>query len=147
MELEFRRVEVATELRRLREFDKRVFSKGDLFPSAYWRECDVYWMLVDGKRVGCCALQDGEEGELWITSSGILPAWQGMGLGRVMKAWQVALARGHGYRRVLTETRAGNTRMIHLNESFGFRIIKMLPDNYVDPDEDGVEMELVISPA
>lgn len=145
MELEFRRVDVANELRRLRDFDKRIFPKGDLFPSAYWRECQVFWLLVDGKRVGCCALQEAEEdGALSIASTGILPAWQGFGLGRVMKAWQVAYARCNGFRRLITETREGNLRMIHLNESFGFRIVRTLPDHYFDPDESGVEMELVL---
>jgi len=144
MELEFRRVDVGKELRRLRDFDRRVFPKADLFPASFWRAAEVYWMLVDGKRVGCCALQDELEadGVLAISSTGILPAWQGIGLGRVMKAWQIAYARRHGYDRVVTETRAGNERMIRLNQSFGFRIVRTTPGCYVDPEEAAVEMEL-----
>ncbi|MFN0104150.1 MAG: N-acetyltransferase family protein [Bryobacteraceae bacterium] len=144
MELEFRLVEVEKELRRLRDFDRRVFPAADLFPASYWRECEVYWMVVDGRRVGCCALQAEANGVLAISSSGILPAWQGMGLGRVMKAWQVAYARGHGFRRMVTTTRAGNERMIQLNEAFGFRIVGTVAGYYVDPEEAGVEMELAL---
>ena len=146
MELEFRRVDVEKELRRLREFDKRVFLKADLFPASFWRAAEVYWMLVDGKRVGCCALQDELEadGVLAISSTGILPAWQGIGLGRVMKAWQIAYARRHGYGRVVAETRASNERMIRLNQSFGFRSVRTTPGSYFDPEEAAVEMELVL---
>ena len=146
MELEFRRVDVEKELRRLRDFDRRVFPKADLFPASFWRAAEVYWMLVDGKRVGCCALQEELEttGVLAISSSGILPAWQGIGLGRVMKAWQIAYARRHGYGRVVTETRESNARMIRLNESFGFKIVGTTPGCYYDPDEAAVEMELLL---
>jgi len=146
MELEFRRVDVEKEMRRLKDFDRRVFPKADLFPASFWRAAEVYWMVVDGKRVGCCALQEDEEepGALAISSSGILPAWQGMGLGRVMKAWQIAYARRHGYKRVIAETRESNRRMIRLNESFGFKIRGKTPGCYADPDEAAVEMELVL---
>ena len=145
MELEFRRVDVEKELRRLRDFDRRVFSKGDLFPSSYWRECEVWWMVCEGRRVGCCAFAFAEE-ELEISSSGILPAWQGMGLGRVMKAWQVAYARRHVFRRMVAHTRASNAAMIALNKSFGFRVVRKLPDYYFEPAEAAVEMALVLTP-
>ncbi len=144
MKLEFLAVDVEKELRRLREFDKKLFSKGDLFPAAFWRECEVWWMLVDGKRVGCCAMQPevDADGALAITSTGILAEWQGMGLGRVMKAWQVAYARRHGYQKIVTTSRAGNSPMIQLNKSFGFRVVRKIPRYYCDPEETGVEMEL-----
>ncbi len=148
MELEFRRVDVEQEMRRLRDFDRRVFPKADLFPASFWRAAEVYWMIADGKRVGCCALQEEVErmSVLAISSSGILPAWQGLGLGRVMKAWQIAYARRHGYERVVTETRESNRRMIRLNESFGFKIVGRTPGCYFDPVEAAVEMELTLSP-
>jgi ribosomal protein S18 acetylase RimI-like enzyme len=141
MELEFRRADTAKEIRRLRDFDRRVFPPGDLFPSSYWRECEVWWLLVDGRRVGCCAFQFEEE-VLAIASTGLLPKWQGLGLGRVMKAWQIAYARRHGYRRLVTECRESNERMIRLNKSVGFRVAKRLPGYYDDPPEAGVVMEL-----
>ena len=122
MELTFQRAEVEKELRRLRDFDRRGFPAGDLFPSSYWRECEVWWLVAEGKRVGCCAFQ-WEDRRLAIASTGILPAWQGLGLGRVMKAWQISYARRNGAVRIVTETRASNERMIRLNRSFGFRIV------------------------
>jgi ribosomal protein S18 acetylase RimI-like enzyme len=142
MEVAFQRADVEAELRRLRDFDRKVFPAADVFPSSFWRECEVYWLLADGRRVGCCAFQEEGDRLLAITTSGILPAWQGLGLGRLMKAWQVAFARRHGYRQIATECRAGNARMIRLNQSFGFQVTETMPAHYLDPEEDGVRMEL-----
>jgi RimJ/RimL family protein N-acetyltransferase len=144
MEVAFQRVDVEAELRRLREFDRKVFPAADVFPSSYWRECEVYWLLVDGKRAGCCAFQQEPENVLAIATTGLLPAWQGMGLGRLMKTWQLAFARRYGYRRIVTECRAGNVRMIRLNESFGFQITETTPAHYLNPEEAGVRMELAL---
>ena len=144
MEMEFVQADVAREARRLRAFDKQVFPPADVFPASYWRECVVYWLVVEGKRVGCCALQAETDGVLYIASTGLLPAWQGKGLGAVMKAWQIAYARSNGFQRMVTETRAGNTRMIELNRQFGFRIRKRVAGYYLDPVETAVVMELAL---
>lgn len=127
----------------MRDFDRRVFPAADLFPATLWRECDVYWMVLEGRRVGCSALQ-AEGDALYISSSGILPAVQGQGLGRLMKAWQLAYAKRNGFKRIVTNVRAGNKRMIALNRSFGFRIVRKMREFYCDPDEAGVEMELLL---
>jgi ribosomal protein S18 acetylase RimI-like enzyme len=144
MEMSFVRADVEREGRRLREFDRQVFPAADVFPASYWRECVVYWLVVGGKRVGCCAMQAEEGGVLYIASTGLLPAWQGKGLGAVMKAWQLAYARGNGFERVVTECRAGNARMIELNKQFGFRIRKRVKGYYLEPEETAVVMELVL---
>jgi hypothetical protein len=34
--------------------------------------------------------------------------------------------------------------MIRLNESFGFVVTQKIPNLYAHPDEDGVDMELVL---
>ena len=115
-------------------------------------------MLVDGKRAGCCALQPGmdfyddvtgedtaAEGVLYISSTGILPSMQGQGLGRVMKAWQVAYARHNGFRRIVTNTRAGNERMIRLNLEFGFQVIRTTPGYYLGTEEATVVMERLVT--
>jgi ribosomal protein S18 acetylase RimI-like enzyme len=146
METEFRKAEVEKELRRLRAFDKLVFPAADVFPASYWRECDVYWLLVEGKRVGCTALQReaGDEKTLYIASTALLPEWQGQGLGPLMKAWQIAYARRNGFQRIVTEARAGNTRMIRLNKSFGFRIARRVKGYYFEPEETAVVMERLL---
>ena len=55
MKTEFRKAELPRELRSLLAFDRRVFSKSDLFTSADWKDCESYWMLIDNQKVGCCA--------------------------------------------------------------------------------------------
>lgn len=157
MELEFRRADVNTELRRLRDFDRRVFPAADLFPADYWHACEVWWLLVQGRRAGCCALQPNVEfrddlhgedaradGVLYISSTGILPSFQAQGLGRVMKAWQVSYGHLHGFRRIMTNTRAGNAPMIALNLKFGFQILRTTPGYYFDPPEATVVLELTL---
>jgi ribosomal protein S18 acetylase RimI-like enzyme len=157
MELEFRRADVEKELRRLREFDRRIFPAADLFPASYWRECEVWWMIVAGRRAGCCAFQRGvefrddldgcdppSEHTLYISSTGILPSFQGRGYGRLMKAWQVAYAQHHGFRRIVTNTRASNEAMIALNLQFGFRIVRTTPGYYAGPVEATIVMDRIL---
>lgn len=157
MELSFVRADVEREMRRLQDFDRKIFSPADRFPAAYWRACEVWWMTAGGRRAGCCALQRDTDffddiadedraakGVLYISSTAIRPAMQGRGLGRVMKAWQVAYARHHGFRRIVTNTRASNERMIRLNQQFGFRIVRTTPDYYAEPDEPTVVLELAL---
>lgn len=155
MRVEFRRAEVPREVRALVAFDRKVFRYADWFAPAQWREYESYWMLLGGRKVGCCAfareqdfrddLREGDPpraGSLHITSSGILPRYQGQGLGTLMKAWQVAFARHYGFARMVTTTRQSNVRMIALNKKFGFRVIRTTPGYYRDPVEPTVVMEL-----
>lgn len=157
MHVEFRRVVVPGELRALLAFDRKVFARADLFPTAAWRQCESHWMIVDGARAGCAAFlphvdfqedvrDDGENpalsGSLYIATTGLLPRFQGRGLGQLMKAWQVAYARHHGFHRIVTNTREGNHRMIALNRKFGFRVVRTTPGYYSDPADATVVMEL-----
>ena len=114
-------------------------------------------MIVDGVRAGCCAFErhadfqedlrgDGRNprlrGSLYIASTGILPRLQGRGLGAVLKTWQIAYARCHGFTRILANTRKSNLRMIGLNRKFGFRVVRITRGYYHDPVEATVVMEL-----
>ena len=99
MRVEFRKAEVPRELRGLVDFDHKVFPRADWFPPSYWKTCESYWMLVDGVKAGCSAFDldsddDGPlpHGSLYIASTGILPKFQGIGFGRLMKAWQITYA-------------------------------------------------------
>ncbi len=80
---------------------------------------------------------------LYISTTGILPRFQGKGFGRLLKSWQIAYARHHGFTRIVTNYRASNRRMIELNREFGFRVIRRRKAIYYeDPDEPTVVMEL-----
>lgn len=161
METEFRRTEPEREWRSLMLFDRKIFPAGDCFPASYWRAVESYWLLVDGKKVGCCAFErhvdmqedvrsDGlnlpHSGTLYIVSTGIAPERQGRGFGRLMKAWQICFARQEGFRRVITNVRSRNRAMRKLNQEFGFRVLRITKGYYADPPDATVVMELRLPP-
>jgi ribosomal protein S18 acetylase RimI-like enzyme len=147
MNVEFRRADRQTELRSLLLFDRKVF-QADAFDRDIWSDVDPWWMIVDGVKAGCSAFEPNEPapGTLYIATTGILPRLQGRGLGRLMKAWQIAWARQHGFQRIVTNHRASNKSMIQLNRCFGFRKTGRIPAYYSNPDEAAVSMELVLQP-
>lgn len=157
MHTEFRRVHPTEELRSLVAFDRKVFTVDDRFPIEYWGYVESYWMLINGVKVGCCAFErnvdfqqderdDGVNprmpGSLYIASTAILPRFQHRGFGRMLKCWQVAFAQQQKFHRIVTNTRMRNKAMIHLNEKFGFKVIRISPDYYSRPAESTVVMEL-----
>ena len=143
------------DVRSLLSFDRQIFSAADRFTAAHWREYTAFWMLVDHKKVGCCAFmhhvdfrEDREDynppkrGSLYITTTGIHPKYQGLGYGQLLKAWEIAYAYRHGFTRIITNTRKNNTRMIELNQQFGFRRVRTTPNYYAEPTDSTVVMEL-----
>jgi ribosomal protein S18 acetylase RimI-like enzyme len=156
---EFRRADPARELRTLIAFDHKVFRKSDWFSAKQWRTYECYWMLVNGRKAGCCAFErhkdfqddvreDGVDpplrGSLHIVTSGILPRYQGKGFGTLMKAWQIAFARHHRFTRMVTCSRESNRPMIGLNRKFGFRTVRTTRAYYSDPVESAVVMERLL---
>jgi ribosomal protein S18 acetylase RimI-like enzyme len=158
MKTEFRRA-TAKEISALVIFDHKAFHDhpADWFDRAYWAVCDSWWMIVDDKKVGCCAFErdvdfQGDlrkggrnprlKGSLYIATTGILPGFRGQGLGGLLKSWQLAFARVHGFNRIVTNTRKGNRRMIALNKKAGFKVLRTTPDYYGEPRESTVVMEL-----
>jgi GNAT superfamily N-acetyltransferase len=155
MKIAFRNA-LRSERNALAAFDRRVFSKSDAFDAEDWAGLDAYWMMIDGQRAGCCAFErdahfanvsTGEiakcSGSLYIVSTGILPEYQGMGLGDRFKQWQIAWARTHGFDRIVTNCRRSNRAIIRLNRKHGFEVIGLTRGNYYwQPAEPAVMMEL-----
>ena len=159
MRTEFRKADAQREMRSLMAFDRKVFRASDRFSADYWRTCESYWLLAGNTKIGCCAFQrhiDFQEdiredglnprlkGSLYISTTGILPRYQRMGFGQLMKCWQIAYARFHGFSRIVTNTRKGNTGMIALNRKFGFETLRTTPGYYSSPTDSTVVMELVL---
>jgi ribosomal protein S18 acetylase RimI-like enzyme len=154
MRTEFRMAVLPRELRRLVAFDHKIFKKADWFTRSDWERFRSYWMIVDGVKVGCCAFvhdvdfQADEEnpprrGSLYIPTTGILPRYRRKGFGELLKCWQIAYARRHGFKCIVTNCRKSNRRMIALNRKFGFRIIRRSRAMYYeDPPEPTIVMEL-----
>jgi ribosomal protein S18 acetylase RimI-like enzyme len=157
MNVEFRRARKPGEIRSLVLFDHRTFREhpADWFDRGYWEKLDSWWMLVDGRKAGCCAFEAhvdfredsiGENavrrGSLYIATTGVLPRFRGFGLGNLLKCWQVSFARNHGFDRIVTNTRQSNRPMIMLNKKFGFQVIRTTPNYYESPREAAIVMEL-----
>jgi len=151
MNIEFKKAILPADLADLCAMDKRIFGKypGDLFTPEMWQEQEVYWMICDGKNIGCSSFlhhsdHDGtlQPGSLHIMTTGILPELQGRGFGEKQKTWQIEYARLHGFSRIITNTRQSNYRMIALNEKLGFKQILVVQDFYEEPAEPAIVMEL-----
>jgi len=155
MTTEFRKAALPADLRRLVAFDHKVFPKPDWFHRADWERYQSYWMIVDGTKAGCCAFEhnvdfredlEGENpplaGSLYVASTGILPRFRGEGLGDLLKCWEIAYARQHGFRRIVTNVRKSNRPMLRLNSKFGFKRLRTSKIDYYDePSEPTVVME------
>ncbi len=157
MKTKFKKAVIPGDIRRLKAFDRRLFPKADLFTTKQWKTDESWWMIIDGKRVGCCAFHPNADfqedirkdhlnppmkGSLYITTTGILPKFQETGLGQLLKSWQIAYAKRHGFRRIVTNNRRGNAAIIRLNKKFGFRVIRTTPGYYSGPPDATVVMEL-----
>ena len=159
MNTEFRKANVREELRSLMIFDRKVFPRSDVFSAGQWRNCKPYWLLIQGRKAGCCAFEEHVDltddqtedqppspavGTLSIATTGILPAYRGKGLGSLMKAWQIAYAKHQGFNRIVTNMRESNLAMRRLNERYGFQPLRVTEHYYADPDEPTVVMELCL---
>jgi ribosomal protein S18 acetylase RimI-like enzyme len=157
MHTEFKRAEPRREIRGLMAFDRSVFRPADRFPAEYWRELHSYWLLIGGAKAGCCAFErnlDFQEdqredgcnavmrGSLYIATTGIHPRFRSLGLGRLMKSWQICYARQEGFDRIVTNMRARNAAIIALNKELGFKVIRRTPRYYIDPVDTTIVMEL-----
>lgn len=159
MKVEFRKVILPAEIRSLTGFDRKVFPT-DYFSAAQWGAYKSYWLVLNGRKVGCCAFEEHVDfaddqrndglsppspGSLYIASTGILPKFQGRGLGQLFKAWQISYARAYGFGRIVTNTRKRNAAMLALNRKFGFRTVRTTRDYYSDPPDATVVMELKLA--
>jgi len=155
MHTEFRKAQPAREMRSLLAFDRKVFPASDRFTADYWKELETYWMLIDGVKVGCCAFEENTDfhedgvhaqlkGSLYIATTGILPRLRGLGLGTMLKYWEICYARRHRFGRIVTNMRASNTTIIQLNKKLGFKKIRTIPHYYSGPEDSTVVMDLLL---
>jgi len=157
MQTQFRKAVIPAESRSLVTFDHKVFGRADWFEHEDWQAYESWWMIIDNKKVGCCAFQlnvdfqgdirdDGRNpprrASLYVVSTGILPEYRSLGFGKVLKSWQISYALYHQFTRIVTNTRKSNKIMIGLNRRFGFKVLRTTSGYYEDPCEPTVVMEL-----
>jgi GNAT superfamily N-acetyltransferase len=104
----------------------------------------IFFAVLDGRCVGCCALIPAGQGELEVAKMAVTAACQGMGIGRRILHAVVDAARSAGARRLHLETNHVLAPAIHLYESIGFRRVApdhVVPSAYVRAD---VFMEMAL---
>jgi ribosomal protein S18 acetylase RimI-like enzyme len=144
---EFRLADTRRELKSLVAFDRKVFSAADSFEPHMWRNYMAFWMLVQGKKIGCCAFEENVDfsedssneetnaplrRSLYIATTGILRDYQGKGFGSLMKAWQISYARHYGFTRLVTNMRKSNASIIGLSKKYGFKRLRIVSRYYSD---------------
>jgi ribosomal protein S18 acetylase RimI-like enzyme len=139
---EFRKALIPDEIRRLCAFDRKLFPS-DYFAPSDWKDYETYWLLLDGRRIGCCAFE-AQGDTLHIGTTGIVPAYRRMGFGQLMKSWEIAYARRNGFKRIVTNSRKSNAAMIALNKKFGFEVTGRVQRYYEDPVETAIIMQLAL---
>ena len=154
MEISIRRVR-PDEMGLLCELDTKIF-ESDAFTSLEdWEGLETFFITVKDQVIGSIAFRHNtgisvhytEEyvdlpGSLYIVSTALLPEWQGRGIGKQAKTWQIEYARKHGFERIVTNARVSNIKSIKLNELFGFEKVRVFSSWYDEPEEDAIVLEL-----
>jgi putative acetyltransferase len=95
----------------------------------------IFFAVVDGRCVGCCALVPMGEGDYEVAKMAVTASCQGLGIGRKVLQAVVDAARLSGARRLHLETNHVLTPAIHLYESIGFHHVQPAePSPYVRAD-------------
>lgn len=139
----------------LATMDREIFGRDDAFSADNFGRCVNFLVYLNGFAIGSIVLMhnrsiartydDDEpimEGSLYIISTALLPEYQRIGLGSILKAWQIAYARHNGFKRIVTNARLRNKASIALNKKFSFQVVETIPGYYPKPKEDAVVMRL-----
>jgi GNAT superfamily N-acetyltransferase len=106
----------------------------------------IFFALIDGRHVGCCALLRMSENEFEVAKMAVTPSSRGAGVGRQLLLAVIDAARASGIGRLYLETNHTLTPAIRLYESLGFRHLdpeRITPSPYARAD---VYMELKLHP-
>jgi ribosomal protein S18 acetylase RimI-like enzyme len=135
-------------------FDKKAFSKypKDVFSPEQWLNMLPFWMVVNGKRIGCTALQPNADyngklrkGCLFVSSTAIDPEFRRRGLGKYFKKWQIKYAKERGFDAIVTSMRKSNEPIRKLNEQLGFQFRASVDNYYAPPEEPAIIMDLFLT--
>ena len=96
-----------------------------------------------GTFVGWAGLSLGVDGD--VMTIGVLPDFRGRGVGHLLLAELLRVARQASVERVFLEVRASNTQAISLYERQGFVHIGRIKHYFRNPSEDAVTMRVDLS--
>lgn len=158
MNLEIRKANPETESEQLSAMQVAVLPDEKPFPKDIWMEekIETWWVMMDGEKVGIVSIEmdsapgstyesDSEPspGSIYLILIGLIPKWQGIGLGKVAMNWLKTKARTtYGCSRIVSNLRPSNTCSVDLHAGEGFRVIGYKPDYYPNPIEGSLVLEL-----
>lgn len=89
----------------------------------------IFFAVLDGQAVGCCALLSGHSGEYEVAKMAVTESCQGSGIGRRLLEKVISEARASGATRLSLETNRKLTPAVRLYESLGFQHLP--PERFV----------------
>jgi putative acetyltransferase len=107
----------------------------------------IFFAVLDGQPVGCCALRAIAPGEFEVAKMAVTESCQRSGIGRRLLEKVIAEARAIGAHRLYLETNIKLSTAIRLYESMGFRHLppeRIVPSSYARAN---VYMELYLDEA
>ncbi|MBI2035989.1 MAG: GNAT family N-acetyltransferase [Candidatus Liptonbacteria bacterium] len=155
MDLEIRKADSIMDATALLDLDQKTFPKADAFSDpSIWLGLQCFLLWYGKQPIASFALALNRDHRwkidkriytpksIFIVTTGILPAYQGMKLGRVLKEFQIAYTRLNGFHKIEATARVSNERIITLNKRFGFKEKEIISEFYENPAEDMVVLEL-----
>jgi GNAT superfamily N-acetyltransferase len=120
--------------------EEAVADPGRSIANGGWR---IFFAIVLGQAVGCCALVPAGPGDYEVAKMAVTASCRGAGVGRRLLEAVIAAARTAGARRLHLETNRKLTPAIRLYESAGFRHLP--PERFVASPyaRSNVQMELL----
>lgn len=154
MKVTLRRVR-SEEIDLLCKLDVQIFENDAFDTPELWEDLETFFILANKVIVGSIALRPNtgiaenfdadylpQTGSIYIVSIGLLPAWQGRGIGKQVMQWIIEYARKNNFTVIVSNIRASNIRSILLHQGAGFRIARLILGYYNEPKEDTVVLEL-----
>lgn len=114
-----------------------------MFQRELWHLLDRLYLVVtdDGRIVGYVGCSfDSSKSDSHITNIGIMPAYQGIGLGTKLISQLQDFSINYGYETMSLEVRKHNYRARKLYERLGFEKTRTRFRYYLDDHEDAIEM-------
>lgn len=88
---------------------------------------DLYFLAMQEREtIGVCLfVPDAQQSDLVVSGfTGVLPAWEGRGIAKALKAHSLICVRQRGFRYVETSNLMVNRGMCSINRSLGFQIVR-----------------------
>ena len=115
----------------------------------YIFDCEIYVLEQENKVIAEYALQPINESEVEIKNIAVKAEFQGQDIGKLLLRDATARAKGRGFKTIIIGTGDAATKLLHLYQKEGFKIVgvreNFFVDNYPKPIfENGIQLKDMI---